>query len=258
MIDLHSHILPGLDDGARTPEDSLAMARVAAAGGIRTIAGTPHIRDDHSFPLPQILEALQAARDAIDAAGVPMEVVAAGEISVSKLADLRDEDLSALALGDGPVLLVESPYTRAAIDMDTAVSDLRVRGFTTLLAHPERSPMFQADPKLLARLVARGAMCSVTSASMAGRFGRTAQDFTARLFAEGLVHDVASDAHDAEGRPPLLLDGFAALDERMRGLLAQARWFTAEAPAAILAGEASLSPPRPPDGGGRRGRFRRR
>jgi protein-tyrosine phosphatase len=145
-------------------------------------------------------------------------------------------------------MLVESPYQQATDTLEDTLFNLQLRGFKPILAHPERSPSFMSSPDRLAKLVERGMLCSVTSASMAGRFGRTVQRFTRTLFERGLVHDVASDAHDIRRRAPGLTAGFRLLDRDVPGLLGQIEWFTEAAPAAILAGQAlperpKLAPP---------------
>jgi protein-tyrosine phosphatase len=243
VIDLHSHILPGLDDGSTDLAATEAMARLAVADGVGTMVATPHVREDYPYPLDQISARTAIVNDHLRARRVQLEVQAGAEVAVSKLLDLDDEVLGTLCLGDGPYVLVESPYERATDLFEQSVFGLQLRGFRAILAHPERSPSFQSDPARLATLVDRGVLCSVTGASMAGRFGRTVQAFTRTLFERGLVHDVASDAHDARKRPPGLLAGFRVLDRDLPGILGQAEWFTLEAPAAILAG--SPLPPRP-------------
>lgn len=246
MIDLHSHILPGLDDGPGDIEGSLDLARVAAAQGTRTIVATPHIREDHPFPLDAIERGVVELNGALSADGIDLEVVAGGEVAISTIPELDEEALRSVCLGAGPHVLVESPYTQASELLEHVIFDLQARGFRPLLAHPERSPSFLSDRNRLERLVVRGVLCSVTAMSMEGGFGQTVQRFAAQMFAAGLVHDVASDTHDARRRPPTLLEGFQALDRDLPGLNDQAEWFTREAPAAMLAGEELPPPPGPP------------
>jgi protein-tyrosine phosphatase len=134
-------------------------------------------------------------------------------------------------------MLVESPYQQATDMLEETLFNLQLRGYRPVLAHPERSPSFMRDPDRLEGLVERGVLCSVTAASMAGRFGRTVQRFSRVLFERGLVHDVASDAHDILRRAPGLTAGFRILDRDVPGLLGQIDWFTSAAPTAILAGD---------------------
>jgi protein-tyrosine phosphatase len=137
--------------------------------------------------------------------------------------------------------------------LDRIIFDVQMRGFRPILAHPERSPTFQSDPNRLARLVEAGVLCSITAGSMAGRFGRSVRAFTARLFHDGLVHDVASDAHDVTRRPPGALDAFSEAERDLRGIDDQRDWYLRDAPAAIVVGrELPARPPNPR----RRGLFR--
>jgi protein-tyrosine phosphatase len=242
MIDLHSHILPGLDDGAPDADAAEAMARAALAAGTETIAATPHIREDHPFALEEIGTRTRALQERLDVSGIGLRVVPAGEVALTRCAELGDAELASLALGDGPYLLVESPYSYATDLLETQVFDLQRRGFRPLLAHPERSPSFMEDRERLRTLVSRGVVCSVTAASLTGRFGRTVQGAAAAMVRDGLVHDIASDAHDARRRPPDL----GAAVEAVAALLgrgADASWFVVGAPELILAGADVPAPP---------------
>jgi len=236
VIDLHSHILPGLDDGPATMDGSLELARAAVAAGTRTILATPHINDRASIEPARIAAGLEELRAALAAAEVPLEVLPGGEIAIWRLLDLDDETLRALALGGGPYLLVESPFSMVLGDFEPLVLDLQERGYRVLLAHPERCAAFQRDPPRLQRLVDAGALVQVTAGSMSGAFGSTVRRFTAAILREGLAHVVASDAHDHLRRPPGLLAGFDALEPDLPGLGAQAPWLTESVPRAILDG----------------------
>ena len=246
MIDLHSHILPGLDDGPADIEGSVALARAASESGTRVMVATPHIREDHPFPLEAIGDQTERLNRILGQEGVDLRVVPGGEVALTKVGELDDATLQSLCLGDGRYLLVESPYTYAPELVERLLFDLQTRGYRPILAHPERSPSFLSDFVRLSRLVDRGMHCSITALSMVGAFGGTVQAFTTRLFAAGLVHNVASDAHDQRGRPPGLGHGFERLDARLPGLAEQADWFTRDAPQAILAGQPLPSRPEPP------------
>jgi protein-tyrosine phosphatase len=241
VIDLHCHILPGVDDGPPDMSASVAMARAAATGGIETIVATPHVRDDYPFDLDRLAARVAEVNAALVESGVAIDVVAGAEVAIPKLAELDDSTLGALCLGDSPYLLVESPYVHALPWVEEALDAVRARGLRPLLAHPERAPSFIADPDRLARIVDEGVLCSVTAGSMAGVFGRRVRRFTGELFERGLVHNVASDAHDLVHRRPDLLNGFDAFDSE--SLRERADWFTKAVPAAILAGRDL--PPRP-------------
>jgi protein-tyrosine phosphatase len=248
VIDLHSHILSGLDDGPDDIEGSLEMGRVAAACGTETIAATPHIRDDHPFDLGAVEPRTDELNAAFDGAGIGLRVVPAGEVAISKALELGRETLRSLCLGDGPYLLVESPYTPVTDLFEANLFDLQVRGFRPLLAHPERSPSFLEDAARITRLVERGLLCSITAASLSGQFGRTVRRFALAMLKEGLVHNVASDAHDPTIRAPDLSIAIDVIDKELPGGEAHGRWLTQEAPAAVLAGETLPSRPQSPSG----------
>lgn len=243
MIDLHSHILPGVDDGARTTSVSLAMARLAVADGIHTMLATPHVSLDFDFDYAELPRRVEDVNIALARAKVPLAVLKGGEVALSRLLELSYEDLRRLCLGDSRAVLVESPYVEWSGGLEQALFDLQARGFRPVLAHPERCPSFQRQIDRLGQLVERGVLCSVNAASMAGDFGSTVQRCVVTLFSESLVHSVASDAHDLRRRPPRLNVGFEEAESELPGISKQIAWFTHAVPEAILA-QTSL-PPRP-------------
>jgi protein-tyrosine phosphatase len=243
VIDLHCHLLPGLDDGPRSMSEALALTRAAAAAGTSTIVATPHINRHWRVEPLELAARTAQVRDAIAQEGIELEVRSGGEIAITRMADLRPEQRDALRLGGGPYLLLECPLEPATWDFDVALAKLHERGQAILLAHPERCPLFQREPERLVRLVEAGLLCSITAGSMWGQFGERVREFTIALLHAELVHDVASDAHDAEHRPPGLGAAFASVEPELPGIGAQAEWLTRLAPAAILAGE--RLPPRP-------------
>ena len=243
MIDLHTHVLPGLDDGAQSIEDSLALARAAHDAGTSLLVATPHVREDYPFDLGRIGEGVEALNDLLRAEAIPVEIAASGEVSITRVIELETSELRRAQLNEGPYLLVESPYNHTGGLLEQALFEAQLKGFRPILAHPERSPCFLGDLPRLTTLVERGVLCSVTAGSMEGSFGGTIRDFVASLFEAGLVHDVASDAHGVHSRAPNLSRGFERLEEQMPGLGRQAHWYAREAPAAILAG--MDLPPRP-------------
>ena len=237
MIDLHCHILPGIDDGPPDMEASVALASAASANGIETIVATPHIREDHPFPPETLPERVAELNDELSRREVPVLVVAGAEVALSTLDRVDDAMLDYLMIGAGPYMLVESPYSPVGELLEATLFDLQVRGVHPVLAHPERSPCFLGDLERARALVERDILCSVTADSMTSRFGRTIKRFTADLFEAELVHSVASDAHDAERRGPRLRHGFSSLEKDVRGLRAQMNWLTRDVPQAMLAGE---------------------
>lgn len=236
MIDLHTHLLPGLDDGPPTLAESLELARAAVARGTRVMAATPHVNPGYRLTPARITAATEAFRDAVDEAGIPLEVRSGGEISHLRLPRLDEDDLASLRLGGGPYLLIECPFEPDHGEFEPLVLDLLDRGHGVLLAHPERSLAVHRDPGLLARLEAAGALAQVTAGSLVGEFGRSVRRGAIELVREGRIHVAASDAHDAHHRRP----GPGATLEEAAEALPELReltdWLTREVPEAILAG----------------------
>jgi protein-tyrosine phosphatase len=243
VIDIHCHILPGLDDGPANLDFSLAMARAAVDAGTQMIVATPHIRADFDVDPTEIEPRVDLFNDRLQRERLPLRVLPGAEIGWATARELDDSMLAKLSMGSGGRVLLESPYGRKPVDLETIIGDLSERGFPVVLAHPERCPLFQRDIDRLAKLVDEGVFCSITSGSMGGGFGDTVREFTVELLRRGLVHDVASDAHDHLHRPPDLVGGFAGVEPELPGIGEHAAWFTVPAPVAILAG--NDLPPRP-------------
>ena len=230
MIDLHSHILPGVDDGPATLEESLELARSAAADGIRVIAATPHVRDDYPTTPTTMERLLAELRAAIQAEGIPIDVRPGGEIAIDWLDRLSDEDLIRFGLGGSPhYLLVEFPYAGWPLSLHEWVFRLVTRQITPVIAHPERNADVQANPDELRPLVDAGALVQITAASLDGRIGRSSKTAAIGLIERGLAHLLASDAHTPDVREA----GLKAAAEAV-GDAALARWMTLEMPMAIV------------------------
>ena len=238
MIDLHSHILHGIDDGARTLEDSLEIARAAVSDGITVIAGTPHVRDDWPTDPAMMEDRLAELRAELQPAGIPLDVRGGGEIAIEWLT-LPLEELRRFGLGGNPrYLLVETPYYGWPLDVEHRLFNLRALGITPVLAHPERNPEVQQDPERVVSLVRAGTLVQITAASLDGRAGRRAQAMGLQLIEQGLAHVVASDAH----APAIRQGGLDGVAEAV-GDAELARWLTLDVPTAIVDGTAL--PPRP-------------
>jgi protein-tyrosine phosphatase len=246
VIDLHAHILPGLDDGPATEDGAVAMARAAVAAGTRAMATTSHINHGFGLTPAELATARGALNERFQREGIALELLQGGEIAPDRLPSLSDDDLRALTLGGGPYLLLECPFAPAA-GLDLMVADLQRRGYDVLLAHPERSPSFLHSPHLLAKLVDRGALAQVTAGSLTGAFGETVRKAARTMLERGLVHVLASDAHDERHRGP-------DLGEALDG--PQAEWMTQAAPAAIVDGRPLPERPPLPRPGGVRARLR--
>jgi protein-tyrosine phosphatase len=244
VIDLHCHLIPGIDDGPPTLAESLEMARTAVAGGIRQAVATPHV--DHRWGVEprEIASAVARLRSELATNGIALDVLPGAELALSRFPELDKTELDAVRLGGGPYLLIESPHTVAAGDFHRFVEALARNGEPIVLAHPERCPTFLRRPDRLRTLMAEGVLCSVTAAALEARFGEEVRRFAVDLLAEGLAHNLASDSHDAVRRPPELLSALRAAEAYLPGVLGQAEWLTREVPEAIVRG--SSLPQRPP------------
>jgi len=201
-VDLHCHLLPGLDDGPQTEADALALARALVADGVGVVAATPHRTARFATPLHELLARMDALRELLAANGIPLEVLTGSEVAVDALLDIPEDELQALRLGGTGPLLVELPQREVGGDPTWIVHELLDRGVPVLLAHPERIPFLQADQGALAALVDAGAHAQVTCGSFIGRYGKTAQITAVSMLDAGLVDVLASDSHHAELRPP--------------------------------------------------------
>jgi protein-tyrosine phosphatase len=250
VIDLHCHVLPGIDDGPETLADSLALCRAAVAAGTRTIVATPHVSWDWPGVTSQVVaEGVERVNGALRAEGIDLEVRTGAEIAMTRVGDLAEEELMALRLGGGPYLLVECPYSPASAGFDGILHSITERGHRIVLAHPERCPAFLRDPAQLRSFVDAGMLTSITAGSYAGRFGRDVERFARRLLDEGLVHDIASDGHGAgERRPPSIGPELAEA-----GFGESADWHARAVPLAILDGTPLPPAPPPPPAPPKRG-----
>jgi protein-tyrosine phosphatase len=239
VIDLHTHVLPGIDDGCRTLEESVDLVRAAAADGITALAATPHVRSDYPTT-PETMERLVGeVREAVAAAGIPVEILTGGEISLDRLDALSGEELDRFGLGGNPkVVLLEFPYSGWPLALDGVVFRLQTQGRTVVLAHPERNREVQSRADALEELVARGVLVQVTAASLDGRLGGSSRRAARELLDRGLVHLVASDAHEPRVRAAGLRRAAAALGDDTL-----ARWLTDDMPRALAA--AGRLPERP-------------
>ncbi|HLE59947.1 MAG TPA: CpsB/CapC family capsule biosynthesis tyrosine phosphatase [Thermoanaerobaculaceae bacterium] len=234
MIDLHAHLLPGVDDGPETLEEAVEMCRLAAEDGVETIIVTPHQR--HGFwpnndrkALEVLFEELRTATGGRPALALGAEIRVDSEL-------LHDVDLlpggNLLPLAGSKYLLLEFASVSSGPDPRLAVHELTVAGWFPILAHPERIPWLVDQPALLAELVERGALVQLTAGSVTGELGRGPQMCCSFLLDEDLVHFVATDTHDARIRPPRLSEAFRAIAEGWGE--ARARQLTEENPRLVL------------------------
>ena len=233
MIDLHCHILPNIDDGARTVDDSLDMARAFVADGVFSVAATPHVRDDYPTTVAQMEAAVGLLRYELASAGIDLEVLTGAEIALDYVRRLTHVDLRRFGLGGSPAfVLVEFPYYGWPLGLAAEIERLASDGITPVIAHPERNREVQAQSERMGEIVARGGLLQVTAASVDGRLGRRAQRCAFELIELGLVHLLASDAH----HPMVREVGLTAATETI-GDPRLAEWLTFCVPDAIVRGK---------------------
>ena len=253
MIDLHCHILPGIDDGPPSVSESIRMARVAVEAGTTTIACTSHLHPRYPSAPAAIHEGVRDLQGRLDALDVPLRLAPGGEISLEWLPRMSDADLDMACLGQGDWLLVEMPFQGWPLRLAETLRDLEIRGYGVILAHPERAAAVQRAPDRMRDIMGRGALVQVNAGSLTGEHGTGARRAAESLLRSGWVHFLASDAH-SEGpwRPPGLADGLAAAARVLRTEEDALRWMVEDGPRAVVEGRPvrppRLTPSRPPRG----------
>lgn len=239
VIDLHCHILPGLDDGARDLADAVEMARGGSASGVSAICATPHIRPDHRVRIAELPHRRAELSREIADSGAAVRILPGGEVAANVVGDLQDADLRAVTLGGGGRwILLEPAPGRLDDGLDRAVDDLHQRGFRALIAHPERHLASDLVPRLQ-RLTALGALVQATAAFFTDRATR---DGMIHLADQGVIHVLGSDAHSALAGRPVALAGALDVMRTVDAVRDHVDWISRVAPEAIVAGE-EIRPP---------------
>ena len=199
MVDVHCHILPGLDDGPDNMEESLAMAECAIADGITHVVATPHSSSEYAFSFQRVTQ----LRDALQAELGERLILATGcdfHLSPENLQALRNKPAE-FCINQRNYLLVEFNEISIPPAMDDTLHGLQLKGIRAVITHPERNGILRRQPERLAKWVHLGCFVQVTAGSLTGAFGPRAQEDSLCWIARGLVHLVASDAHNTKRRP---------------------------------------------------------
>lgn len=213
MIDLHCHLLPGIDDGPETLDEALELARIAVANGISEAWVTPHIhvgRWDNE--LEGIARAVEAHRAELERAGIALELGYAAEVRLSYEALPLIEQGRVPFLGElegFKVLLLELPHSHVPVGSEQFVAWLLKRGIRPMIAHPERNKEIMRDSTRLRPFVEAGCLLQLTADAVAGEFGAVCESRAIEFLDNGWVTVLASDAHDVATRPPRLARGLA-------------------------------------------------
>jgi protein-tyrosine phosphatase len=236
MIDLHCHLLPGVDDGAGDLEESLAMARLAAADGIRAIVATPHFLNGVYHHSPKALrEHFIRFQEFLAGQQVALSLYPGADIHLSPglIRHLEKQELP--AINNRRYLLLELPSFALPSALHDTLFHLRTKGFTPIITHPERNGSVQRNPDQVVEMNHFGALVQVTAMSLTGGFGKKVRACAAALMEKGLVQVMATDAHSSKERPPILSAGLKAAADLIGGEAAL-RLVTVH-PERILAGE---------------------
>jgi protein-tyrosine phosphatase len=240
IVDIHTHILPGMDDGAQSLEDALAMARVAQESGTSLLVATPHMdfASANTGGASEVVRSrARALTAALESSGIPVRVLPGMETAM----DLHLPRLLAcgevLTIGDsGRYVLVELPFQQIPEYAEKVVFELASAGYTPVIAHPERCADVLKDPNRMYRLVRAGAIGQVNAGSLTGAFGRSIGKVAKILLGHGLAHVVASDGHSPTGARPCRLDQAFAVVSRLLGREGATR-AAKDVPQAMVLGE---------------------
>ena len=216
MIDLHCHMLPGIDDGAPDRGVALAMARCAAADGIKVVACTPHIYPGlYENNREGISQAVVAFQDLLDEEGISLRLVVGADTHLAPDLATSIREGRVPTLNGSRYLLLEPPHHSVPPRFEESVFNLRTAGIVPVITHPERLSWIESHYPSFERLVKGGAWMQITSGSLTGRFGKRPKYWGERMLDEGLVHILATDSHHIDRRPPLLAEGRDAAAKRV-------------------------------------------
>jgi protein-tyrosine phosphatase len=236
VIDLHCHILPGIDDGPATMRDSLAMCSQMVSDGTDVVVATPHmLNGNYSVSRADILRGVLLLKEELSRWSIPLDVRPGADVMISSdLAELLRKGL-VMTVGDaGKYILLELPHDVIPGGLDELLYEVQMLGITPIISHPERQFELQRHPDLLRPLIGRGSLLQVTAASLEGKFGDSAQKCSLFLLKQGLVHLCASDAHSARGRKPGLSRARKIVEELLS--VEEARRIFDVNPARVLTG----------------------
>jgi protein-tyrosine phosphatase len=215
MIDIHCHLLPNVDDGPSSWEESLEMARLASEDGIQVAVTTPHwIQGTKWEPNPdEIKKKVEELNKKLKENEISLIVLPGMEVGISENLPRLISSGEILTLGESNYLLIEIPFSSLPFGIKELIFNLRLAGIYPILAHPERNQEIQKNPKKILELSNAGAFIQVTSGSFCGDFGEQAKRCVIQIAKFGVIHAVASDAHSVRKRPPIVTEGLKILEE---------------------------------------------
>ena len=215
MIDIHCHILPGIDDGAQTIEDSVQMAKEAVREGITTIIATPHHKNrQYDNEKTSILEKTAHLNKHLSNEGIPLTILPGQEVRI--YGEIIDDYLAGgkiLPLAETSYLFIEFPSGHVPRYAERLLFDIQTEGLTPIIVHPERNQEIIENPDMLYKFVKNGALTQVTAGSVCGYFGKKIKKFSQQLIKANLTHFVASDAHNVSTRSFKMVEAMGLLDK---------------------------------------------
>ncbi len=217
MIDIHCHILPGIDDGASTVEESIEMARQAVSEGITKVVATPHHRNG-SFDNERkvILQEVMILNKELSREGIELEVIPGQEVRIYGEMNEDYEEKQLLTVNDaGTYLLIEFPTSHLPAYANKLLFDLQMKGIVPVIVHPERNQEILENPKRLYQLVKEGSLSQVTASAVSGEMGKKMKKFSLELISHNLSHFIASDAHNTAARPFEIRKAFDTVEEKL-------------------------------------------
>ncbi|NOZ04888.1 MAG: hypothetical protein GXP41_00850 [Chloroflexi bacterium] len=246
MIDIHTHILPAIDDGARDLDVALEMARMAVADGIHQMIATPHNADwEEKEQREGMIERLHHLQSSVENANIGLHLYLGSEVHITPDLVQRMKQGQMLTLNGSRYILLELPFSAFPHYLDQVLFELALEGITAVLAHAERYSAVQEKIELIPPLVERGVLVQITSGSLGGTFGSQAKQTAITLLRRRLAHIIASDAHNTDLRPPLLSEAVTIAAEYVGR--EQAERMVTEVPRAILENvPIAVAPPLPP------------
>jgi protein-tyrosine phosphatase len=215
MIDIHCHILPGVDDGAKSIEESMEMAKQAVLDGIHTIVATPHHNEKYSNEKAFILKQVENLNALLQQQNIPLTILPGQEprIDGDMIQQLDNGQLMTLT-NNSKYLFVELPSNHVPRYTEKLLYDIQLKGITPIIVHPERNQEIIENPELLYQLVKKGAITQLTASSVAGDLGKKIKKFCMQLVESNLTHLIASDAHNCDTRKFRLTQAYSELERK--------------------------------------------
>ena len=214
MVDIHSHILPGVDDGARNLTESIEMAKMAVQEGITKIVASPHHCTSRYYnPKEEIIPKVEQLNKTLLQENIPLEVLVGQEVRIigDLVSELENNQIS--TINNNSYVLVEFPANHVPHYAEQLFYKIQMYGLIPIIVHPERNSQIIEQPDKLYNLIEKGAVSQITAASICGYFGRKIQKFSTQLIEANLAHVVASDAHNTTNRSFKMMEAFDIIEK---------------------------------------------